>query len=89
MTPSPQALNVMLGAAGPVIIGFGIARAYEDTRLTGTATSGTRSDVFALGAVPAFVALGHSPYGNGHPAAVGVRVLSREPDLAGARAGAG
>ncbi|MFC8829058.1 serine/threonine-protein kinase [Streptomyces sp. NPDC057137] len=91
--------NVMLGAAGPVIIDFGIARAYEDTRLTGTAAIGTsgyiapeylghgrfdtRSDVFALGAVLAFAALGHSPYGNGHPAAVDVRVLTQEPDLAG------
>lgn len=91
--------NVMLGAAGPVIIDFGIARAYEDTRLTGTGAIGTsgyiapeylghghfdtRSDVFALGAVLAFAALGHSPYGDGHPAAVNVRVLSQEPDLAG------
>ncbi|MGW6510302.1 outer membrane protein assembly factor BamB family protein [Streptomyces niveus] len=91
--------NVMLGAAGPVIIDFGIARAYEDTRLTGTAVIGTsgyiapeylghdrfdtRSDIFALGAVLAFAALGHSPYGTGHPAAVDVRVLTQEPDLAG------
>lgn len=91
--------NVMLGAAGPVIIDFGIARAYEDTRLTGTGAIGTsgymapeylrygrfdtRSDVFALGAVLAFAALGRSPYGTGHPAAVDVRVLSQEPDLTG------
>lgn len=91
--------NVMMGNSGPVIIDFGIARAYEDTRLTRTGVVGTsgyiapeylrhgrfdaRSDVFALGAVLAFAASGRSPYGTGHPAAVDVRVLSEDPDLTG------
>ncbi|MEU9202041.1 serine/threonine-protein kinase [Streptomyces sp. NPDC048332] len=91
--------NVMWGESGPVIIDFGIAHASDATRYTRTGVVGTpgyqapeylahshfdaRSDVFALGAVLAFAALGRSPYGEGAPMAIGVRILQQEPDLGG------
>ncbi|MFI6966913.1 PQQ-binding-like beta-propeller repeat protein [Streptomyces sp. NPDC050255] len=91
--------NVMWGESGPVIIDFGIAHASDATRYTRAGVVGTpgyqapeylenshfdtRSDVFALGAVLAFAALGRSPYGEGAPMAIGVRILQQEPDLEG------
>jgi predicted Ser/Thr protein kinase len=40
-------------------------------------------DVFALGALAAYAASGHAPFGENHPAAVSYRVLHEPPDLAG------
>ena len=40
-------------------------------------------DVFALGGLAAYAALGRGPFGEGHPAAVSHRVLYEHPDLAG------
>ncbi|MGW2184226.1 protein kinase domain-containing protein [Streptomyces sp. NPDC001732] len=42
---------------------------------------GLASDVFALGAVLAFAATGHEPFGQGPPAAVLYRVVTNEPQL--------
>lgn len=91
--------NVMVGRSGPVIIDFGIAHASDATRHTRAGIVGTpgyqapeylaygrfdmRSDVFALGAVLAFAALGRSPYGEGTAMAIGVRILQQDPDLGG------
>ncbi|MFB7958462.1 serine/threonine-protein kinase, partial [Streptomyces sp. NPDC056045] len=42
---------------------------------------GLASDVFSLGAVLAFAATGHEPFGQGPPAAVLYRVVTSEPQL--------
>ncbi|WP_241740874.1 serine/threonine-protein kinase [Streptomyces sp. L2] len=46
-------------------------------------TVGPRSDVFALGQVAAFAALGRSAHGDGPSHAVLYRIVHEEPDLAG------
>ncbi|MFF4274670.1 PQQ-binding-like beta-propeller repeat protein [Streptomyces sp. NPDC001536] len=45
--------------------------------------AGPAADVFALGAVLVFACTGRGPFGAGHPAAVGYRVVHEEPDLEG------
>jgi Protein kinase domain len=40
-------------------------------------------DVFALGSLAAYAVLGHSPFGEGHTAAISYRVLHGPPDLDG------
>ncbi|MGW2382101.1 protein kinase domain-containing protein [Streptomyces sp. NPDC001658] len=45
--------------------------------------AGPAADVFALGAVLAFACTGRGPFGSGHPAAVGYRVVHEEPRLEG------
>ncbi|MEV1082292.1 PQQ-binding-like beta-propeller repeat protein [Streptomyces sp. NPDC050211] len=45
--------------------------------------AGPPADVFALGAVLAFACTGEGPFGAGHPAAVGYRVVHEEPSLDG------
>ncbi|MDT0341702.1 protein kinase domain-containing protein [Streptomyces litchfieldiae] len=55
-------------------------------QLTGGAEVGPAADVFALGAVVAFAATGHSPFeagglAGGDPLAVAYRVVHEEPDL--------
>ncbi|KAK1186461.1 PQQ-binding-like beta-propeller repeat protein [Streptomyces sp. NBS 14/10] len=45
--------------------------------------TGPPGDVFALGAVLAFAAIGRLPFGDGHPAAVQFRTVHEEPDLEG------
>ncbi|MFF3854852.1 protein kinase [Micromonospora sp. NPDC002575] len=91
--------NVVLGADGPRVIDFGIARALD---VTGTVTGGIMgtaaymaperfrddgvgpaSDVFAWAATIAYAATGHPPFGTGAVAAVMHRVLHDPPDLAG------
>ncbi|MFC7329851.1 serine/threonine-protein kinase [Marinactinospora rubrisoli] len=42
-----------------------------------------RSDVFLWGALVAFAAARHDPFGHGHPKVLARRVLLEEPDLAG------
>ncbi|WP_179646605.1 serine/threonine-protein kinase [Spinactinospora alkalitolerans] len=42
-----------------------------------------RSDVFLWGALVAFAAARHDPFGHGHPKVLARRVLHEEPDLAG------
>ncbi|MEV0036287.1 phosphate ABC transporter substrate-binding protein PstS [Streptomyces sp. NPDC050804] len=46
-------------------------------------TVGPAADVFCLGAVLAFAAGGHGPFGTGSAHAMGYRVVHEEPDLAG------
>ncbi|WFE57073.1 serine/threonine-protein kinase [Micromonospora sp. WMMD712] len=91
--------NVVLGADGPRVIDFGIARALDVTatvtgRIMGTAAYlaperfrddgvGPASDVFAWAATIAYAATGRPPFGTGAVAAVLHRVLHDPPDLAG------
>ncbi|MEV0975097.1 serine/threonine protein kinase [Microtetraspora glauca] len=88
--------NVLLGADGPRVIDFGIARhldsATKSGGLVGTpaymspeqiagAQAGPASDVFAWGCVIVFAATGRPPFGDDSVPAVINRVMSREPDL--------
>ncbi|WP_320067004.1 serine/threonine protein kinase [Micromonospora sp. RTGN7] len=91
--------NVVLGADGPRVIDFGIARALDVTetmtnRIMGTAPYmaperfrdeevGPASDVFAWAATIAFAAAGRPPFGTGTIVAVMNRVLHDPPDLTG------
>jgi serine/threonine protein kinase len=45
--------------------------------------AGPAADVFALGAVLVFACTGRGPFGSGHAAAVGFRVVHEEPELEG------
>jgi Protein kinase domain len=89
--------NVLLGADGPRVIDFGIARTLDGVRtLTGGIVGtpsymapeqfeerpiGPAADVFAWGCVVAFAANGFSPFGGSSVAATSNRVLRGEPDL--------
>ncbi|OPG11816.1 serine/threonine-protein kinase [Microbispora sp. GKU 823] len=91
--------NVLLGADGPRVIDFGIARALDATatvssQVVGTpaymapeqikgAEIGPAADVFAWGAVVAFAATGRSPFAADSTHAVLYRVIGGEPDIAG------
>ncbi|MEV4827566.1 serine/threonine-protein kinase [Micromonospora sp. NPDC049257] len=91
--------NVILGADGPRVIDFGIARALDVTetmtnRVMGTAPYmaperfrddevGPASDVFAWAGTIAFAAGGQPPFGTGPVAAVLHRILHDPPDLTG------
>ncbi|MCK9893609.1 serine/threonine-protein kinase [Frankia sp. AgB32] len=57
--------------------------AYMSPEQANGLEAGPAADVFALGAVLAFAATGHSPFGHGTPAGVLFRVVHGEPDLAG------
>ncbi|GGS66620.1 WD40 repeat domain-containing serine/threonine protein kinase [Nonomuraea spiralis] len=89
--------NVLLGADGPRVIDFGIART-EDMSLTrtgevaGTPTymapevftgqrAGAPADVFAWGAIVVFAATGEDPFRADNLGGVMHRVLSMHPDL--------
>ncbi|MEN3535011.1 serine/threonine-protein kinase [Microbispora sp. ZYX-F-249] len=91
--------NVLLGADGPRVIDFGIARALDATatvssQVVGTpaymapeqikaAEVGPAADVFAWGAVITFAATGRSPFAADTTHAVLYRVIDGEPDIAG------
>ncbi|WP_432898859.1 serine/threonine-protein kinase [Micromonospora matsumotoense] len=91
--------NVILGADGPRVIDFGIARALDVTetmtnRIMGTApymaperfrddAVGPASDVFAWAGTIAFAAGGQPPFGTGPIAVVMHRVLHDPPALTG------
>ncbi|MEV0806742.1 serine/threonine-protein kinase [Micromonospora sp. NPDC050200] len=91
--------NVILGADGPRVIDFGIARALDVTetmtsRIMGTAPYmaperfrdeevGPASDVFAWAGTIAFAAAGRPPFGTGAVAVVMHRVLHDPPELTG------
>lgn len=87
--------NVLLPADGPRVTDFGIARpaeasviAQDGTRIGFMAPEQIRGlppapalDVFALGHLAAYAALGRSPFAGGDTAAVVARILSQPPDL--------
>ncbi|MFJ5550088.1 serine/threonine-protein kinase [Streptomyces sp. NPDC093225] len=90
--------NVLVAEDGPRVIDFGIARAADDTGLTGTGLRiGTAAymapeqalgravtpatDVFALGALAAYVAGGGLPFGAGPESAALYRVVHEPADL--------
>ncbi|NUO57843.1 MAG: serine/threonine protein kinase [Hamadaea sp.] len=89
--------NVILGADGPRVIDFGIARALGTHTLSGNvmgtvpymaperfhnADVGPRCDVFGWAATIAFAASGRGPFGHDSPATVMARVLHEPPELA-------
>ena len=89
--------NVLLGADGPRVIDFGIARDLGGSTLTHSPFLGTpaymspeqiagdgvgpASDVFAWGCVIVFAATGGPPFGTGNLPATTYRVLHAEPNL--------
>ncbi|MGI5149487.1 serine/threonine protein kinase [Plantactinospora sp. CA-294935] len=89
--------NVILGADGPRVIDFGIARALNTSetmtrQIVGTAPYmaperfrdndiGPACDVFAWAATLVFAAAGRAPFGNDSIATVMHRVLHEPPDL--------
>ncbi|MDE3722240.1 protein kinase [Nocardiopsis sp. N85] len=90
--------NVLLAEDGPRVIDFGIARATDGTAAT-QSVIGTpgfmspeqvqgdvltpASDLFAYGAVLAYAASGTGPFGEGSMPTMVMRIIGREPDLAG------
>jgi serine/threonine kinase PknH len=89
--------NVVLAPDGPRVIDFGIARAADAGPLTGGIRIGSpqymapeqvaekpvgpAADVFALGSVAAYAALGRPAFGEGGPLPVMYRVLHEPADL--------
>jgi peptide/nickel transport system substrate-binding protein len=89
--------NVLLTAAGPKVIDFGIAQAGDATGLTRTGmTVGsigfmspeqimgqavTASDIFSWAVTIAYAASGTPPFGTGVSAAVFYRIMNTEPDI--------
>ncbi|HEU5023405.1 MAG TPA: serine/threonine-protein kinase [Spirillospora sp.] len=91
--------NVLLSRLGPRVIDFGIAKAVDETRMTGDdQVLGTpaymapeqlrgrpvpASDVFAWGAVMVFAATGRRPFGGRTLPEMAAAILNGEPDLSG------
>ena len=91
--------NVLLTAAGPKVIDFGIAQAGDATGLTRTGmTVGsigfmspeqimgqavTASDIFSWAVTIGYAASGTAPFGTGVSAAIFYRIMNTEPDIAG------
>jgi hypothetical protein len=91
--------NVIMGADGPRVIDFGIARALDATGtlssgVVGTpaymapeqiagGTPGPATDVFAWGCTIAYASSGVTPFGQDSIPAVMHRILHEEPDLSG------
>ncbi|MFA1537600.1 protein kinase domain-containing protein [Actinomadura monticuli] len=88
--------NIILAADGPRVIDFGISRALDDAHTSTTALGtpgymspeqavgrevGPPSDVFALGAVLAFAATEHGPFGTGPAGTIIHRIVHEAPDL--------
>lgn len=88
--------NVLIGADGPRVIDFGIARALDHSTMTGKMSgtppymspeqlSGTHvgppSDVFSWGVTMVFAATGRPAFGEDTVPAVFNRVLNHHPDL--------
>ncbi|MFB4295178.1 serine/threonine-protein kinase [Actinomadura sp. NTSP31] len=91
--------NVLLSRFGPRVIDFGIAKAVDETRMTGDdQVLGTpaymapeqlrgrpvpASDVFAWGTVMVFAATGRRPFGGRTLTEMAAAILNGEPDLSG------
>ncbi len=89
--------NVLVGADGPRVIDFGVARSVDATATVASTVIGTPSymapeqlagqvvgtaaDVFAWGAVVAYAANGRPPYGQDTIPAVLTRIVKGKPDL--------
>ncbi|WP_433414606.1 glycoside hydrolase family 6 protein [Microtetraspora malaysiensis] len=89
--------NVLLSPLGPKVIDFGIAQLAEAGAHVSSAIVGTpaymppeqargehvtpASDIFAWGALVAYAASGHAPFGDGPPPSVLYRIVHHEPDL--------
>ncbi|MGP3958501.1 protein kinase domain-containing protein [Nonomuraea sp. 3N208] len=89
--------NVIIGADGPRVIDFGIARALNATSTVSSTVVGTPSymppeqimghtvgpaaDMFAWGSTMVFAASGRAPFGSDTMPAVINRVLNQQPDL--------
>jgi len=88
--------NVLLTAAGPRVIDFGIAQALDTTSLTRTGMTvgsagfmapeqimgraGTAADVFTWAVTVAFAAGGRPPFGTGPSDAIMYRIVHAAPD---------
>ncbi|RCV59422.1 serine/threonine-protein kinase, partial [Marinitenerispora sediminis] len=89
--------NVLMGADGPRVIDFGIARVLEGTAILTSSIAGTPSymapeqitggplgpavDMFAWGATMVHAATGSGPFGHGSLRAVVHRVINEPPEL--------
>jgi Protein kinase domain len=89
--------NVLLTAAGPKVIDFGIAQALDTTSLTRTGITvgsagfmapeqitgraGTAADIFTWAVTVAFAAGGKAPFGTGPSDAIMYRIMHAEPDI--------
>ena len=89
--------NVLLTAAGPKVIDFGIAQALDTTSLTRTGITvgsagfmapeqitgraGTAADVFTWAVTVAFAAGGKAPFGTGPSDAIMYRIMHAAPDI--------
>ena len=89
--------NVLLTAAGPKVIDFGIAQALDTTSLTRTGITvgsagfmapeqitgraGTAADIFTWAVTVAFAAGGETPFGTGPSDAIMYRIMHEAPDL--------
>ncbi len=90
--------NVLLTAAGPKVIDFGIAQALDTTNLTRTGITvgsagymapeqitgraGTAADIFTWAVTVVFAASGQSPFGSGTSEAMLFRIMHADPDIA-------
>lgn len=83
--------NVLMSVDGPRVVDFGISRVptasaagyIAPEQISGTAGAGLPGDVFALGAVLTYAALGRSPFGTGDPRTLAYRAAHEAPDLSG------
>ncbi|WP_219535317.1 serine/threonine-protein kinase [Nonomuraea guangzhouensis] len=89
--------NVIMGAGGPRVIDFGIARTLSPTTMTSSTQIGTpaymspeqimgqglgpATDLFSWAATMVFASCGRAPFGNDGTHAVMSRVLRNPPDL--------
>jgi predicted Ser/Thr protein kinase len=91
--------NVLLAPDRPVVIDFGIARAFQTDSAALTAVIGTpsymspeqiqgeplspASDVFSLGSTLVFALVGRGPFNTGSGEGIIFRVVAEQPDLTG------
>jgi predicted Ser/Thr protein kinase len=91
--------NVLLGPNGPIVIDFGIARAFQTDSAVLTSVIGTpsymspeqirgeplspASDVFSFGSTLVFALAGRGPFNTGSPEGIIFRVVAEQPDLTG------
>jgi serine/threonine protein kinase len=97
--------NVLLTAAGPKVIDFGIAQALDTASLTRTGITvgsagfmapeqitgraGTAADIFTWAVTVAFAASGKAPFGTGPSDAIMYRIMHAAPDISAVPPGLG